>query len=316
MKNWGGKPYYSVDQYYKDTFGEKVYKISLNANLTCPNRDGTKDTRGCIFCSEGGSGDFTNKNLSITEQINSGIITLQKSKNTGNKYIAYFQAFTNTYGCLDYLRKIYFESLYHPSIVGISIATRPDCLQDEIIMLLSLINSYKPVSVELGLQTIHKKSADLIRRGYSLQCYESAVKKLQLINVDIVVHLILGLPNETKNNITNTVKYVAKSPINGVKLQLLHVLNKTDLANYYHLHPFHVLELEEYVNLIVDCIEILPKEIVIHRITGDGPRDLLIAPMWSLDKRKVLNSIHKAFKSRNTYQGKLKCDIINQNTSQ
>ena len=280
----------------KDKFGQKVYKISLDGGFTCPNRDGKIDTRGCIFCSKGGSGDFAqNRNLSITEQIESGKKIVEKKIKSG-KYIAYFQAFTNTYAPVEILRAKYSEAINHPDIVALSIATRPDCLGDDVIELLDEMNKIKPVFVELGLQTIHSDSAKYIRRGYSLEVYNEAVKKLKNIGVNIVVHIILGLPNESEEDMLESVKYVCQSQIDGIKLQLLHIIAGTDLAKDYEKGLFKTLEFDEYVELIAKCVAIIPKNIVIHRLTGDGAKKDLIAPLWSADKKRVLNAINKALR--------------------
>ncbi len=286
--------YYSLNHYLRDTFGCKVYKLSLDGGFTCPNRDGTIDTRGCIFCSKGGSGDFAESRLlSITEQIEQGKKRVE-SKIKSGKYIAYFQAFTNTYAPVEALRKKFYEAINHKNIVALSIATRPDCLGDDILALLDELNKIKPVFVELGLQTIHEKSAAYIRRGYPLSVYDNAVKKLKAIGINIVVHVILGLPNESKADMLETVKYVCNSGINGIKLQLLHILKNTDLADEYYRGNVKVLELDEYIDLVKACVEIIPKDIVIHRLTGDGAKKDLIAPLWSADKKNVLNNINKA----------------------
>lgn len=286
--------YYSLNNYLRNTFGCKVYKLSLDGVFTCPNRDGTIDTRGCIFCSKGGSGDFAESRLlSITEQIEQGKKRVENKIKSG-KYIAYFQAFTNTYAPVEALRKKFFEAINHKDIVALSIATRPDCLGDDILALLDELNKIKPVFVELGLQTIHEKSAAYIRRGYPLSVYDDAVKKLNAIGVNIVVHVILGLPNESKADMLETVDYVCKSGINGIKLQLLHILKNTDLADEYYRGNVKVLELDEYIDLVKACVEIIPKDIVIHRLTGDGAKKDLIAPLWSADKKNVLNKINKA----------------------
>lgn len=288
--------YLSFNKYLKDKFGQKVYKISLDGGFTCPNRDGKIDTRGCIFCSKGGSGDFAqNRNLSITEQIESGKKIVEKKIKSG-KYIAYFQAFTNTYAPVEILRAKYSEVMNHPDIVALSIATRPDCLGDDVIELLDEMNKIKPVFVELGLQTIHSDSAKYIRRGYSLEVYNEAVKKLKNIGVNIVVHIILGLPNESEEDMLETVKYVCESGANGIKLQLLHIIAGTDLAKDYEKGLFKTLEFDEYVELIAKCVAIIPKNIVIHRLTGDGAKKDLIAPLWSADKKRVLNAINKALR--------------------
>lgn len=285
--------YYSLNHYLRDTFGCKVYKLSLDGGFTCPNRDGTIDTRGCIFCSKGGSGDFAESRLlSITEQIEQGKKRVE-SKIKSGKYIAYFQAFTNTYAPVEALRKKFYEAINHKNIVALSIATRPDCLGD-ILALLDELNKIKPVFVELGLQTIHEKSAAYIRRGYPLSVYDNAVRKLKAIGINIVVHVILGLPNESKADMLETVDYVCKSGINGIKLQLLHILKNTDLADEYYRGNVKVLELDEYIDIVKACVEIIPKDIVIHRLTGDGAKKDLIAPLWSADKKNVLNNINKA----------------------
>lgn len=288
--------YLSFNKYLKDKFGQKVYKISLDGGFTCPNRDGKIDTRGCIFCSKGGSGDFAqNRDLSITEQIESGKKIVEKKIKSG-KYIAYFQAFTNTYAPVEILRAKYSEAINHPDIVALSIATRPDCLGDDVIELLDEMNKIKPVFVELGLQTIHSDSAKYIRRGYSLEVYNEAVKKLKNIGVNIVVHIILGLPNESEEDMLESVKYVCQSQIDGIKLQLLHIIAGTDLAKDYEKRLFKTLEFDEYVELIAKCVAIIPKNIVIHRLTGDGAKKDLIAPLWSADKKRVLNAINKALR--------------------
>lgn len=288
--------YLSFNKYLKDKFGQKVYKISLDGGFTCPNRDGKTGTRGCIFCSKGGSGDFAeSREMSITEQIENGKKRVEKKIKSG-KYIAYFQAFTNTYAPVEILRQKYEEAINHPDIVALSIATRPDCLGDDVLRLLDEMNKTKPVFVELGLQTIHQKSAKYIRRGYDLSVYDKAVRDLKKIGVNVVVHVILGLPNESENDMLETVKYVCESGANGIKLQLLHVIDGTDLAKDYEKGLFKTLEFDEYVNLIVKCVKIIPKDIVIHRLTGDGAKKDLIAPLWSADKKRVLNAINKVLR--------------------
>lgn len=288
--------YLSFNKYLKDKFGQKIYKISLDGGFTCPNRDGKAGTRGCIFCSKGGSGDFAeSREMSITEQIESGKKKVEKKIKSG-KYIAYFQAFTNTYAPVEMLRQKYEEAINHPDIVALSIATRPDCLGDDVLRLLDEMNKIKPIFVELGLQTIHQKSAKYIRRGYDLNVYDKAVRDLKEIGVNVVVHVILGLPNESENDMLETVKYVCESGANGIKLQLLHVIDGTDLAKDYEKGLFKTLEFDEYVNLIVKCVKIIPKDIVIHRLTGDGAKKDLIAPLWSADKKRVLNAINKALR--------------------
>lgn len=301
---WNEKRYYSLDYYLKQTFGEKVYKVSLHGGMTCPNRDGTLDTRGCIFCSSGGSGDFAAPLFSsVTEQINHAIEGIRSRKTVGNKFIAYFQAFTNTYASVDYLRPLFMEAIQHPSIVALSIATRPDCLGEEILILLEELNKIKPVWIELGLQTCHEKTAQFIRRGYSLSTFEQAIQQLHHRSIEIIVHVIIGLPYETKEDLLYTINYLSKLPIQGIKLQLLHILKGTDLANY--LHDISILTLEEYIDLVILCLEHLPQRIVIHRITGDGPKELLLAPLWSSKKKLVMNRINQALAERNTWQGRL-----------
>lgn len=304
-KYWNEKRYYSLDYYLKQTFGEKIYRIALNGGMTCPNRDGTLDNRGCIFCSAGGSGDFASPaSMSITEQISYGKEKLMK-KFPCRHFIAYFQAYTNTYAPISHLRRIFTEAIEHPDIVALSIATRPDCLDGEILALLAELNHIKPVWIELGLQTIHPQTAAFIRRGYEYDCFAQAVTLLHEQQIPVITHLILGLPGEDRSMILESVKTVAALNVEGVKLQLLHVLKDTDLADYYENTGFHVFTLEEYVELVIDCLEYLPQDIVVHRLTGDGPKDLLIAPMWSTRKRSVLNLIHRRLQERDTFQGRL-----------
>lgn len=303
-KSWNGKPYRSLDYMLRERFGEKVYKVTLNGGMSCPNRDGTLGTRGCIFCSEGGSGDFAaDVSLSVTEQIESQIALLS-AKRPIQKYIAYFQAYTNTYAPVEYLRKIFKEAMSHPGIVALSVGTRPDCLGEEVLDLLEELNRIKPVWIELGLQTIHEKTAQYIRRGYRLSCFDQALENLRKRNIEVIVHTILGLPGESREEILETMRYLNKKDIQGIKLQLLHVLKGTDLAYDYLAGRFHVYEREEYLALLIECLENLDPEIVIHRITGDGPKDLLIAPLWASRKREVLNLLHHQMKEQNSYQGK------------
>lgn len=285
--------YYSFNRYLRERFGCKVYKISINGGFTCPNRDGTLGTRGCIFCSAGGSGDFAESpELSITQQIEKGKERV-KNKIKSGKYIAYFQAFTNTYAPVETLRKKFTQAINHPDIVMLSVATRPDCLPEEVIELLKELNEIKPVCVELGLQTIHEKSAEYIRRGYKLECYDNAVKRLKSAGLEVVCHIILGLPGETKRDMLESVDYACKSGINGIKLQLLHVLKGTDLAKDYENGKFRVLTMDEYLDILKSCLDIIPKNIVIHRLTGDGAKKDLIAPLWSADKKRVLNAVSR-----------------------
>lgn len=304
MRKWKEKPYHSLDYMLRERFGEKVYKVTLNGGMSCPNRDGKIGTRGCIFCSEGGSGDFAAPaSLSITEQIDSQIALLSR-KRPIEKYIAYFQAYTNTYAPVEYLRKIFTEALSHPKVVALSIGTRPDCLEDEVISLLSELNRKKPVWIELGLQTIHPRTAVYIRRGYKLEVFENAVKNLRREGIEVIVHTILGLPKESREDILATMEYLNKQDIQGIKLQLLHVLKGTDLASDYENNLFRVYERDEYIDLLIDCLEHLRPDLVIHRITGDGPKDLLIAPLWASRKREVLNLLHHEMSKRLSYQGK------------
>ncbi len=290
--------YYSLNQYLKDTFGEKVYKLALDAGFTCPNRDGTLGTGGCIFCSGAGSGDFAEcRNLSVTEQIARGKKRLEKKIKSG-KYIAYFQAFTNTYAPVEKLRNVYEEALMQPDVVAISVATRPDCLPHDVMDLLTELNRIKPVWVELGLQTIHEKSAEYIRRGYSLAVYDDAVKRLKNAGLTVITHVILGLPGETEEEMKQTVSYVGATRTDGIKLQLLHVIKGTDLEKEYLAGKFRTLELDEYVRLVADCLELLPKNMVIHRMTGDGDKRTLVAPMWSADKKRVLNALAAEIRRR------------------
>lgn len=305
---WHGKPYYSIDAWCKNTYGEKCYKIALNAGFTCPNRDGTIGTRGCIFCSKGGSGEFAVKTeqLSVSEQLQCGLELFGKKK-IGSKYIAYFQAYTNTYAPIHKLESLYESALENPFVCGISIATRPDCIDFQICMLLSSLKKkypYKFIWIELGLQTIHENTATFIRRGYQLPCFEKAYKLLQSFDIPVIIHIILGLPGETTKEIYETIFYINQLKPFGIKLQLLHILKETDLANYYNEHPFHIYDLAEYTDLVIGCVEHLSPEIIIHRLTGDGPSSLLIAPTFSLNKRMVLNSIHSKMKHKATFQGK------------
>lgn len=325
---WGDKPYYSLNEYCKHTYHEKLYKIAIDAGFTCPNRDGTLDTRGCIFCSAGGSGDFAVKMFnkadtaqvhatsyvapsakSVTEQIQEGL-SLFRGKQVGTRFIAYFQAYTNTYAPVEHLRKLYTQALSHPNIAGISIATRPDCLPEECLDLLTDLQaqfSDRFVWVELGLQTMHESTAKFIRRGYPLSVFEKAMDGLNSHRIPVIVHVILGLPDETVDMQYATISYLNRLQPFGIKLQLLHILKGTDLADYYATSTgdFKALDKQEYLDLLIGCIERLSPDIVIHRVTGDGPKDLLIAPTWSLNKRDVLNSLHKQMRELNSYQGKM-----------
>ena len=305
MESWNGKPYHSFDYMLKERFSCKIYKTALNGGMTCPNRDGTLGERGCIFCSQGGSGDFAgDRRDSITEQINKQAEKLAQKRNA-SAFIAYFQAYTNTYAPVDYLRKIYTEAINHPQVAAVSIGTRPDCLGPDVLALLEELNQIKPVWIELGLQTIHERTAAYIRRGYPLSCFEEAVKALRQRDLEVIVHTILGLPSESRQDILETMEYLNHRDIQGIKLQLLHVLKGTDLALDYLEGRFSVYTMEEYLDVLIDCLEHLSPDIVIHRLTGDGPKDLLMAPLWSSKKRTVLNTLHHECKIRHAYQGRL-----------
>ncbi|MBQ8278358.1 MAG: TIGR01212 family radical SAM protein [Roseburia sp.] len=304
MTYWNDKRYHSLDYHFKTTFGEKVYRLSLNGGMSCPNRDGHLSTGGCIFCSAGGSGDFAaSPALSVTEQIEHAKLRVA-GKTKCTKYIAYFQAYTNTYAPVDYLRQIFTEAIHHPDIVALSIATRCDCLPEDVLNLLEELNEIKPVWVELGLQTIHARTLEFIRSGFTLAQFDEAVFHLHERGIEVITHLILGMPGETKDDMLASLSHISRLPISGLKLQLLHVLRDTELATIYEKEPFWTFTLEEYCDFIVNCIELLPPEIVLHRLTGDGPRKLLIAPLWSTDKKRVLNTITKRLKERDTWQGK------------
>ncbi|MBQ3037381.1 MAG: TIGR01212 family radical SAM protein [Lachnospiraceae bacterium] len=285
--------YKSLNQYLKERFGTKVYKIALSSGCTCPNRDGTVGVGGCIFCADTGSGDFAQSaTLPIKEQIQ---LAKEKvaSKNKGGKYIAYFQSFTNTYGSVEFLEPKFMEAMEDEEVVAVSIATRPDCLPEEILDMLSRLNTIKPVWVELGLQTIHPQTAEYIRRGYPLEVYDKAVKDLHAIGVEVITHVIIGLPGETKEDMLQTVRYVVESKVEGIKLQLLHVIEGTDLAKDYEAGDFNTLAMEEYLQIIKACVDLIPETMVIHRLTGDGNKKTLIAPLWSADKKRVLNELNK-----------------------
>lgn len=299
-----GKPFYSLNAYARDTFGHKLYKVSLDAGMTCPNRDGTCGRRGCIFCSEGGSGDFAGSSfLSITEQINKGMESLKsKARNAG--YIAYFQAYSNTYDSVERLRDLYMEALSHPAVEVLSIATRPDCLPPEVLDLLEECRKIKPVWIELGLQTIHEKSAAFIRRGYDLSCFDAAVSELRRRGIEVIVHTIIGLPGETMPDFLKTIQYLNQMDIQGMKLHLLHILKNTDLAEYYAANPFPLPSLEEYCRILGQLLAHMRPDIVVHRITGDGPKALLIAPLWTGQKKHVMNTILKYLKEHDIFQGK------------
>lgn len=353
---WNDKPYHSLDYEMKQRFGTKVYKIALDGGMTCPNRDGTLGNRGCIFCSEGGSGDFaarmkpdpdSHQSLpltssltplfrqtdaeqylidkqsrfiytqaaarSVSRQITEAAARIQrKLGNAPASYIAYFQSYTNTYAPVSYLREIFTAAILHPDVRVLSIATRPDCLSEEVLTLCEELNQIKPVWLELGLQTVHEGSARFIRRGYELPVFEDALTRIHTHGLETIVHVILGLPGESREHMLQTISWLAHHTpsIQGIKLQLLHILKGTDLGQMYEKDPDSVptLDMETYLDLVIDCIALLPPEMIIHRITGDGPKSLLLAPLWSADKRRVLNSMTRRFKERGICQG----DLIHQ----
>lgn len=303
---WGDKRYHSLDYEFKKLFGTKTIKLSLDGGFTCPNRDGTVGNRGCIFCGEEGSGEFAAQRcLNIGQQIESQKQLLSKKWPKG-KYIAYFQNFTNTYSTCEDLRIKYEEAISKDDMVGLAIATRPDCLPLEVLNLLEELNKKTFLWVELGLQTIHEDTAKFIRRGYDLSVYENAINELKKRGIRVVTHLIFGLPGENKENTLDSVKYIAETNTWGVKFHLLYIQRGTDLYEYYKKHPFRVLEQDEYIDLVCDAIELLPEDMVIHRLTGDGKKELLVEPRWSLDKLRVLSGIDMELKNRNSFQGKNK----------
>lgn len=289
--------FYSVNEYLKGTYGVKMYKLALNGGMNCPNRDGLIDTRGCIFCSAGGSGDFACTNVDDAKKLIS-------NKYTGNNFIAYFQSYTNTYADVSYLRNLFMPVINNPDVKILSIATRPDCLDDSVITLLDELNKIKPVWIELGLQTIHKKTSDYIRRGYELDIFTDAVKRLNNSDIKVIVHMILGLPGESDEMMLDTARFIANSGAWGIKLQLLHVLKGTDLADDYNNHLFETMTMDNYIRLIGRIIELLPPDMVIHRLTGDGPKKILIAPLWNADKKRVHNSLMQYFTNNNIIQGR------------
>ena len=297
--------YFSLNSYLRREFGCKVYKLALDGGFTCPNRDDTLDLRGCIFCSGRGSGDFA---VSACDDVYASIERAKQgisSKIRDGKFIAYFQSFTGTYAPIERLREIYTSAISHPDIAALSIGTRPDCINDEVLALLDELNKIKPVWIELGLQSIHADTAEYIRRHYPLEVFDEAVRKLKKIGINVIVHMIIGLPNETDQMIYDTAEYIGKSGADGVKFQLLHILEGTDLADDYRKGFFEELTLERYIELLEGCIQRIPADMVIHRMTGDGAKRDLIAPLWSADKKRVLNAINKAFEQDNLQQGEL-----------
>ena len=296
--------YYTLNYYLNKRFNSKVFKVALNGGFTCPNRDGKVSTKGCIFCSPSGSGDFAgNRNDPLNIQFNS-VKDIIHLKWPNAKYIAYFQANTNTYGPIEKLRKIFYEAInLNPDIVALSIATRPDCLDKEVLELLDEINKTIPVWVELGLQTIHEETATFINRGYKLNVFEEAVKNLRKINIEVIVHIINGLPYETKDMMLDTIKYLNNFDIQGIKIHSLFILKNTPLGDLYTKEKFNILSLEEYVDITTEQLALLDKDIVIHRINGDAPKNDLIEPTWSIKKLVVMNEIDKMMKQKNYYQG-------------
>lgn len=304
MKLWGDKSYHSLNYFLREKFQDKVYKISLDAGFSCPNRDGTKNGTGCIFCSERGSGDFAgNRDFSIQKQFDDISCKMEKKWHSG-KYIAYFQAYTNTYAEPAVLREKYEEAISQEGVVALSIATRPDCLGEEVLSVLSEFTARVYTFVELGLQTVSDRTGRVINRGYDLPVFEKAVKDLRNLGIDVVVHVIFGLPGEDREDMLDTVRYLAGMDIQGVKFHLLHLMKDTPMVHLYERGKLEFMEMEEYVSLIGESIALLPENIVIHRTTGDAPRDLLIGPMWSLKKWEVLNAIDDYFIKNDLYQGK------------
>ncbi len=296
--------FYSLNNYLKEKFGKKIYKVSLDGGFTCPNRDGKISHKGCLFCSDRGSGEFTGeRGKTITEQINEQLEFI-KSKNNDGNVIAYFQNFTNTYGDIEYLRKIYYEALSHKKVIGIAIATRPDCLDDEVLSLLSEINEKFFMWIELGLQTVKDNIAEIINRGYKTECYIQTCKKLNEKNIKFVTHMIVGLPYEEKQDLFDTVNLINKVKSWGIKIHLLYILKNSRLEKYYNEHQFKIYERDEYTTIVLELLKRLNPEIVIHRLTGDAKKEDLFLPLWSADKRGVLNEIQRKLKLNDTYQGK------------
>ena len=303
-KEWNGKRYHTLNYFLREKFGEKVFKISLDAGFSCPNRDGKVSKGGCIFCSERGSGDFAgDRRFSIERQFDE-IKTMMNKKWKNGKYIAYFQAYTNTYGPIELLREKYEEAVNQEGVVALAIATRPDCLSEEVLDLIEEYSKKVYTWVELGLQTSNDETAKIINRGYDLSVFETAVKNLRKRNIDVVTHVIFGLPNENKEQMLKTIDYVAHSDIQGIKIHLLHVMENTPLEKFYNDGILKLMDMDEYIDIICEAVTRLPENIVVHRLTGDGPRNLLIGPMWSLKKWEVLNAIDNTLKDRELYQGK------------
>ena len=301
--------YYSLDEYNKEVFGKKLYKLSIPGGFTCPNRDGTIGTGGCIFCSEGGSGEFTPEEmLSVPEQLEQAkqrILQKFRPSEDGEDYIAYFQSFTATYGDLQRMRERFHAAADWPQTAVVDIATRPDCLQEGVLDLLAEIRKKKQVWVELGLQTASEETARLIHRGYTNEVYLQAVRRLHALDIPVVAHVILGLPGESREDVLRTIRFINTTGTDGVKLQLLHVLQGTALAQT----DYTPLTMEAYIDLVLDCLSHMRKDIVVHRLTGDGDKRLLIAPLWSADKKRVRNALHRAMREREIIQGNLVADV-------
>ena len=300
-QNEAGMHYLSLNSFLREQFGEKVYKLALDGGFTCPTRDGSKGTGGCSFCA-GGSGDFA---IPVGDDVAEAIEMAKAvvADKGAKKFIAYFQSYTGTYAPIERLRNLYTETIRHPDIAAMSIGTRPDCLDDEVISLLADLNSEKPVWIELGLQTIHEQTARAIRRGYPLEVYDDAVGRLRAAGIPVVVHMIIGLPGETPEMIRQTAAYIGRSGVQGIKFQLLHVLEGTKLAEEYRAGAFEVLSPAAYIRILEECIESIPPGMVVHRLTGDGAKRSLIAPKWSADKKRVLNDINRAFERDQIRQG-------------
>lgn len=304
LQFWGDKRYHSLNYFLRQKFGQKVFKVSLDAGFSCPNRDGTLSTRGCLFCSARGSGDFAGQRGSSLEEQFDEVRAFMHKKWPQAGYIAYFQAFTNTYAAPDRLRSIYSQALDLDGIVGLAIATRPDCLSEEVLDVLQWVSQKRYLWVELGLQSIHRKSADRFNLGYTVDDFLGALARLKARGIESCAHLILGLPGESRDDIVASVQRVAGLSLAGIKLHLLHIIKNTPLGFLYQNEPFDLLSRDEYVELVVDILELLPADMVIHRLTGDSPRQALLEPQWSLKKWEVLNLIDKRLAERNTCQGK------------
>jgi len=303
MEYFNDKRFYSLNQFLREKFGDKVYKISIDGGFSCPNRDGKISNLGCIYCSESGSGDFAgDRKLTIDQQFEQ-VKNVMNNKWKSEKYIAYFQAYTNTYAPVYVLRDKYYQAIEKEGVVALSVATRPDSISEEALDLLEEINSKLYTFIELGLQTSDEGTAKIINRGYPLTVFEDALKRIRKRNIDVVVHIIFGLPGENKEKMLDTVRYLSKLDIQGVKFHLLHLLKNTPLVSLYNKGGFEFLTEEEYIDILTDSIGLIPENIVIHRLTGDAPRDLLIGPLWSLKKWEILNSIDKALKDKKIYQG-------------